>query len=873
MSRLSRFFNVVRRGAIDRELDEEQQFHLEARIADLMRDGQSREHAEAQARRQFGGRLRQREASRAVKLLPWLESVWQDLRYAARSLRRAPAFTAGATIALVIAIGLSSSVFTVFNAIALRPWPVHAPARVFTLFDVMPRDSRGRTMRGFSLAEYRYLRDQARTVSGLVAWRQGGVRLGHEEIGATTLLQYVSGNFFDALGVDMALGRGFVADEDRLGSPQAVAVLRHGFWVRQFGADRGILGRSIRLNDVPFTVVGVAAPEFNGTAPEQYELWLPLASLPLLQSEGSFAKDLLERADQCCSRLAGRLADGVTRASAHAELEILHRRFATSWGGKTNGVHLGGTAYTSQSTDQRDELAGLFAAMFGAVTLVLILACANVGNLMLARAMARQREIGIRLSIGASRLRVVRQLLTEGLLLSAFAAIPGLIVAAVLPSRLLEAAIGELPSTPLAPDAMVIAYTAGVSIVACLLFGLAPALRGTRIGGALVETGTRRPILLWWRRASLRGVLLSTQLAVSVVLLVAASLLVRGVQRAAAIDPGFRIEGVSVVSVSVPANTYDAPGMRGLLTRMVNTMRETPGLWPAGVTANVPLSSSRGSGQVRLPGDPESAAQTVDLQEVSPGYFDVLHIPIVEGRPLGDADGRGLLVNQSLARRLWPGQSAVGRVLVVGEPREVIGVVKDTYVSGLRRVEPTYYTLFTGGLSSRIVVGRLDPAGLGRLTAIAARLDPRITLRTRPLAWYADRWLAPARVGASLSGAVGLLALCLAMVGVFGVFAYMVEERRREIGIRMAIGARARHVVALMLGATSAALAGGLSVGIVLSLFATKIIEGYLYGASRFDVVAYAGVAGLLTTAALVATAAPVRRAVRIEPVVALRAD
>jgi putative ABC transport system permease protein len=850
MSWLSRFVNTFRADRIDRALDEELRFHVEERTRDLVKGGLDHRAAAAQATRELGRSLRHREDSHEIKLLPWLENAWLDLKYAIRSLRRAPLFALGTLAVLAIAVGLNTSLFTVFNALAFRPWPVLDPARVVTIFNLLPRGGRNGRTNGFSLTEYRYLRDHARSLSGVIAWRQGGARLGHEDAGQTTLFQYVSGNYFDVLGVPFVLGRGFAPDEDRLDESRPVAVLRHSFWKRRFGGDPDIVGRSIPLDGLPFTVIGVVAPEFTGTEPEQYQLWIPLAAVRLLKPEGTWARDLLEGPAHCCSAVAGRLAPGLSREQARAELDVLHRSFVASvdpqvWRRDTGtdgtaGVHLGGTALFSQTEDNWRESSGELTLMFGAATLVILLACANVGNLMLARALSRQREMRVRLSIGASRWRVIRQLLT-----------------------------GELTSLQLTPDLTVLGYTIVLGVTTCLLFGLAPALRATE----LHQTSRYRSI--WTKRpVTLRGLLLATQIAASVILLIGASLLVRGVQRMRATDPGFRTDGVSVVSVSLPPRVYDdAARAHQFFAELLAAMRETPGLWPAAVTGNVPLSGAKSAGVIRRRSD--EIGQLVEYQEVTSRYFEVLQIPLVAGRGFTDLDTGGpyILVNETLAREFWPGQNAVGQTLAGTPPQEVIGVVKDTHVSSLHQVEPSFYLPYEGRLAARLIVRAMDASSATELAALVSRLDAGATIQVRPLAWYVERWMAPARAGASVASAVALLALGLATIGVFGVFAYLIEERRREIGIRLAIGAGTRHVVTLVMGSAGFSVACGLVVGLVGTFFASRLLQAYLFGVSRFDGLAYAAVAALLGVAAMAASYVPVRRALGVDPVETIRCE
>jgi putative ABC transport system permease protein len=814
-----------------------------------------------------------RESSREVWIAAWFDSLVQDARYAVRSLRGQPGFTITAVAALMLGIGLNTSLFTLFNAVALRPWAVADPARVVTAHYVQSSTS-GRGTSGFGLAEFRYLRDHARTFSGLVAWRQSGARLGDEEIDRQTRFAFVSGNYFDVLGVRIQ-GRGFLPEDDRVGAPQAVAVIGYRFWQRHFAGDPAVIGRTFRVNDFPFFIVGVAPPGFDGTEPPNTQnFWVPLAAVQLLSADRAQALSLLTDASHCCSRLAGRLAPGVTREQARAELEVLSRQFRAQWNDqpeRTTPLVLSGTAMLSQP-GVKASLMALIALMFAAVVLVLLLACANVGNLLLARGLAREREFAIRLSLGASRSRVVRQLLTEGLMLSCCAGIAAVFVAYGFPAAVLRSAVSEEIPSGIAPDARVLVFTLALALLSCLLFALAPALSVTR-----AATGTvvgRRGVTRTGRR--LRSGLLAAQLTLSVVALASASLLVRGVQHARTLDPGFRIDGVFVVSLVFPGQTYDQTRVRTFVSALYTALKEDAGGPYVALTNTIPLGNARNMTSFRLPGEDEKQSRMVQIESVSPEYFALLDIPVVSGRHLDGTDrpGGAITINEEMARRYWPDASPVGQTLLFGNRRrEIVGVVRDARTTGLDAVEPVYYELTGGGPSTRLLLRSQTSDPTPRVRAIVSGLDNRVDVQSRPLASYRDESLETSRVMALTAGVVGLLALVLASVGVFGVFSYVVHERTREIGIRMAIGARAPQVVRLVFRSTAWAVLGGLASGLLASFMVSRFLTGQLYGISRLDPTAHAIVGIVLTVAATVATWFPARRATHVDPATALRVD
>ncbi len=852
LSLLRRIRYLIHRRQIEADLSEEIECHRLMSQRELEESGLPKPEASHESCRALGNVTLAREDSRYVWIWPWLESVWQDARYGVRSLLSQPGFTSIAVLALGIAIGLNTSLFTAFNAMALRPWPVPEPSRVVNIYSrALKGVLRGGAV-GFSIAEFRYLVENARSFSGIVAMRStGDLRLVERE----TRSMYVSGNFFSVLGVEMERGRGFMAEEDRIEQPEAVAVLSYVTWQSRFAGQPDIVGRKILLDDVPFIVVGVASRDFGGTRPERNDVWLPLASIQLLQPNDPMVRDLLRKPDHCCSSLAGRLAPGVTSQQATAELDLLTARFRAGSDAEASGVILAGTAFLQEAGNKGGKILPVFGLMFAAVLLVLVLACANVGNLLLARSAARSREFSVRLSLGAGRGRIIRQLLTESMLLATLASALGIAIAWTLPAYIIELAAGPV-SFHLKPDATVLSFTAALAVFSCLSFGLAPALHGTRNSGESAKL-------------SLRSVLLAVQVSVSVVILIVAGLLVRGVQRAGLLNPGFAVKGVCAVAFDLPTKSYDEARKRAFFNQVVDSL----GPNSVGRTMIAPLASRKNFTNFRMPGTDANRDLIIQFHEVSAGYFDVLRIPVVKGRNFqaGDDERNAVLINESAARRYWPGQSSLGKTFTSGRhAREIVGVVKDAYTSGLDQIEPTMYQPARDN-ALELVVRSDNPAALQRLRATVTHLDPRVQLRITPLTELLDRWLSASRIGAVLAGALGLLALSLASIGVFGVFAYVVQQRTREIGIRMALGAQPRQVMRSVLASHFRPLAAGIACGGAGALLGSRLIQRYLYGLSPLDPVAYSGVAFLLTAAAIVAVILPARRALRVDPIKALR--
>ncbi len=850
----------------DTDLADELRFHQEEKQRELERGGVSRREASFAARRAIGNVTLAREDARAVWIWPSIESVWQDVGYALRTLRRQPGFALVAIVTLGSAIGLNASLFTTFESILLRPWPVKDPSRVVNIVNARSRPV-------FTLAEYGYFAAHARSFTGFFATRcidglSDGctLKLDGGDLAAT----FVSGHFFSVLGISAARGRSLLPDDDRVESPAAVVVISDIAWRHRFGQDPGVVGRTIRLDEVPFTVIGIAPSRFTGTTVERTDAWIPLSAMSLLRPHYILNP-------RRTASLAGRLADGVARDQARAELELLSRQYRMAHGLDPERVELIRTSFFANPA-RAGGAYPLFGLMLLAVLLVLLLACANVGNLLLARAAARRREIAVRLSLGAGRARLVRQLLTESLLLAAAASAVGIAIACALPAYI----FGRFASVsmPLTPDATVLTCTAGLAIVTCIACGLAPSLHGSRTDVARAMAGHHE---IAGTRLSIRGVLLAIQVATTIVLILNAGLLVRGVQHLATQDLGFAVDEVSVVSFELP-KSYDTDRTRAFASQILARSAETLGQRTAGFASMAPFESTgRLWTNFARPGDAVGKGRDVLVIEVSPGYFDVLGIPIVAGRNLqpGDAARNAVLINESMADRFWPGENPIGQTLISGTasvPRatqQIVGVVKEarTYYGNISINLPAMYQPIANRVIPEMLVRRATPALASSMAALATGIEPRARVRITPLSANLDRLLVQSRIGAWLAGSVGLLALTLASVGLFSVFAYVVQQRTHEIGIRMALGARPAHVIRTVLGTSSRALAVGFAAGLAGAIAGSRLIGSWLYGVSTFDPVTYAGVAAILALAALAASYVPARRAAKVDPMVALRYD
>ena len=866
---------LVHQRRIDAELAEEVESHRRMREQALEARGVSADDVRFASRRALGNTTLAREDARAVWLAPWLESVWQDASYALRTLGRQPLFALVAAGALAAAIGLNTSIFTLYNALVLRSWPVANPDEVVTVLNTSPQDLRGRAAggpNGFSLAEVRYFSEHSQTFSGFVVTRVGG---GDKRIGeARTPASWVSGTYFTVLGVAMTLGRGFTAADDRPEAPAAVAVLSYGYWQREFGADPGIVGKTIGLEGVPFTVTGVTARRFTGTVPEPVDIWMPLASSPLLRPDDRWVRNVLLKPENCCSALAGRLRPGVTRAAAQSELAVLSKQFRRR-AGDDGGIRVAGTQF-SDST--KGDTTGTFGPMLAGSMLVLFIACANVANLLLARASARRREIGVRLSIGAGRGRIVRQLLTESFVLAGIAAALGLLIALWLPAQLVKWTGADPAALQLSADGRVLFFTLAVTALATMAFGLMPALHGARAGAAAaVKDAPLRPS--GW--LPLRGILLSTQVAIAVVLLASAAVLVHAIRQIAARDLGFESRGVAVASLATPLRGYDAARVRAVALEVAEALR-AQAAGQATLASTSPLGSGNIKGSFRLTDAAGDDDQFNTVYEVSPEYFDFLRIPIVAGRALTATDsGRpAIVINESMAKRYWKSaDAAVGRFIVSGPPAggynlpgtlEIVGVARDVFTSSLSDIDNTIYQPLSARGIPQVLL-RDTAAARSAITRIVAAIDPALRSRIAPLSANIEPRLRGSRAAALLAGAMGALALGLASVGMFAVFAYWVQQRTHEIGIRMALGAGRRQVEAMVLRSSALAIGPGVIVGIVGAIAASRVLRSYVFGLDPIDPAAYAAVTLVIAAAGAAATFWPARRAARVDPVVALR--
>jgi len=819
---------------------------------------------------------------------------WQDAQRAVRFLARHPLFALGVILVLAIGIGPVAALASLMNVAFLRPWQVPDPDRL-AIFRARP--AAGEAYGAISIAEYRFLRQHSRVLSHMAASRLGEQSV-DDGSGHRVRLQSasVSADYFDALLVGMTLGRGFVADEEDYGAPKAVAIISHHLWRTGFGSDPAVIGRTVRFGRQPFVLVGVAPRGFvdaDSRGGRRTDVWMPLPAEALLRGASPDLARFSDPRGDGLALLAGRLSPGTTRASAAAELSALSRRFRSAAALPSAGIEAIDTRPISRWPPGflRSQLP-VPTLLALTVILLLVLACTNAGNLLLARAISRRREIAIHLSLGASRVRVVRQLLMEAAVLSTLAGALGLGLAFAAPRLMVGLGFGYGPagfyrlSSPdrvevsfFAPDALVFWVAAGLVSLTAVVAGLAPALQATRdtFTSLSAERLGSTPAGARWRSR-----LLVAQIAVTTVLLVGAGLLTRAIGHAAALNPGFAIKDVQVVSVQ-PKIPPTAMGTRGKAFFVgLRDALQNSDLGSVAVADEPPFWAVNLVMAARRPESPDTIQQIL-MRRVSRDYFGVLGIPIVKGRiPDSDTESRELVVNEAAARALWAGADPIGRTLESAisrtefQPYIVVGIAKNVPARSMSEIEPVIYRTpdwMPADWTATLLV-RGSPPGVGqRVRAVAASLEPQVTVTERPLVDYVRDSLTTAALASRVGWAIGALGLVLAMVGAFGVFAQAAEARRREIGIRMALGSSRAQIARLVLLTASKALTWGLAVGYLLSLMSVPILRRFLYGLSPFDPVAYAGVAGILMLAGTVATWIPVRRAMGVDPATTLRSE
>jgi len=827
-----------------------------------------------------------------------MTSPLQDVRYAVRTLVKAPGFTLVVVCTLALGIGANTAIFTLMDQVLLRGLPVRDPQELVVL------DPKGANMgriegdHAFSYPMYRDLRERASVFDGVAARFPVYATMLHQNRSERVLGELVSGNYFDVLGLAPAAGRLFTSADEVTPSAHPFVVLTHGFWERRFGASHQVVGATIRLDGFPMTVVGVAPPGFNG-----YEVGAPAdLFVPLMMRAEMIPTEprdsLMDRRSMWLNIVA-RLPPGVSREQAQAAATVVFRRAREE---EIKHIQARSPSFRKRFLDSsveilpghrglsqmRDQFSTPVVVLMGMVGLVLLIACANVANLLMARAPGRQREIAIRLALGASRPRIVQQLLVESLALAVLGGGAGILVSVWASDLLLNALPfeGAARSFVSTPDARVLLFALGVSVLTGILFGLVPAWQTARPrlvpalkeGAAVVSSGH-----VWLRKG-----LVVAQVALSLLLLVGAGLFARSLWNLRALDPGFRVDRLLTFSMDPSLSGYGPAQASQVFTRLRAQIGQQPGVVGVSLATNTPLTRSVWRATVNVDGYQAKDGEDVNphMNTVGPQYFRTMGIPLVAGREFSDADGAAApkvaIINEAMARYFYRGQNPIGRRFGIGRANatdiEIVGVVKDGRETDLREeVARSFYLPYMQdpniGQMTFFVRTRADGVVTGEgLRRVVRQVDAAIPVfDVKSMETVADESLFLDRMVALLSAAFGGLATLLAALGLYGVMSYTVARRTREIGLRMALGAPAGNVVWMVMREVVAMAAIGIVVGLPLAVASGRLISSLLFGVSPADPTTLAAATGLLLTVALLAGYVPAGQATRVDPMRALR--
>jgi predicted permease len=886
---------LFRRAAWERDLVEELQFHSELEEMQQRHAGAAPGDARAAARRRLGSPTYHREETRRMTGFGWLVSLSQDLRFVVRSLRRDPALTVFVVVTLALGIGANAAMFGVVDRLLLRgPEHVQDPGRVVRVYLTdHPAGMRAYTTDAFGYVTYEVLRAGTHAFENLAVYSRTIAIVGHGAAARRLWASDASATFFSLLGVEPALGRFFSAEEDATTGAQHVVVISDGLWQRQFARDPHVLGRTIVVADEPYTVIGVAPRGFTGAELKPVDLWMPMSVVG-----PRMGRDWTRTWNAQWLQVIGRLKPGVTAAEAAVEATAAHRR---AYGANPSGsfspqarLSVRPLRYDWKGEEPAEDAVSRW--LMGVTVIVLLIACANVANLLLARGVKRRRELTVRLALGVGRWRLARLVLAESMVLAMAGSLAGLAVAYFLASALRRALLPAVAWTSPPVDGRVLAVTTATACLVGLVVGLTPALRasGEDVSSGL-KAGARET---GGRRTRLRAALTVAQAALSVVLLVGAGLFVRSLWNVRSLDLGFDPERVLTVGIDWPglgriadqtARDQEHTRRKAFYASALERVQALPGVQHAALAVGLPFGMSF-SVRVRLPGQdslPRLPSGTPSINAVTSDYFATMGTRLLRGRTFTRADHAGservAIVNSTMARTLWPGQDPIGECILIQDLpcARIVGIAADGHRFQLREPSHMQYYVPLGqenGFSGTVLLvrpARSDPASIeGSVRSALIAMDANLPyVQMQSLQQAIDPQIRPWKLGASVFGFAGLLALLVAAVGLYSLLSYLVAQRTQEIGVRIALGARAGRLVGLVLRESLAMTLLGVAIGGAFALVGGRYLRSLLFDASPTDPAVYATVAASMVGVAIVASVLPAWRANHVDPIEALRAE
>jgi predicted permease len=823
-----------------------------------------------------------------------LQALWQDICYAVRMLTKNPGFAAVAVLSLALGIGANTTIFTVVNAILLNPLPVKDISRLVEADTIDSKTlvtTANTTKLGMSYPNFQDYARENEVFVGLgcfvgpfpLTWSSGTEP--RQIFG-----QMVSAKYFEILGLHPVSGRFFLPDEDTKPGGNNVAVVSYSLWANKFGSDPNVVGKTLTLNATPYTVIGVAPRGFKGafTFGNAEQVWIPVSMYP--QVLAGFFKDNFNDRRFLTTTMIGRLRDGVSLSGAEASLKTVASRLESAFpkDNASRSVALTPLADAAVGVNNRSQIVLAGGLMMGIVGLVLLIACVNLANLLLAQAARREKEIGLRVALGASQGRVMRQLLTESLVLALLSGVVGLAIAyggraalwSFRPPFILD---GDVD---LGFDSHVLFFTLSMALLTAVFIGVAPAIKAAKPNLTEVLNVGGRGGTVGWTRNPFRSLLVVTEIALALVALVGAGLFIRSMQNAQRIDPGFESKNLFVFAFDLGALHYDEGRGQQYFRAAIDRAKTSPGVESATIASNFPLGG--GLARTVFPEGQDEASgyrgTLTQLNDIAPNFFETLHIPLVFGREFTDADRKDTtqvaIINEAMAKQFWPNENAVGkRFHFFGETllREVVGVVRNTVVNAIgEEPQPLAYLPLTQdyapAVTMQVRTSRRPEAVSATVRSQVQSLDTNLALTNmNTIGELIDQGLWAPRMGAGLLTVFGGLALLLAVVGVYGVLSYSVNQQTREIGIRMAMGAQTGRILGLVVGQGMRLAAAGLTLGLLIAFAAMRVLSSLLFGVSAHDPLIFGGISLVLATAAILACYIPARRATKIDPIIALR--